>query len=55
MGCGDACPTFPGKSYLDWKLDEPLGLSVETLRPMCDESKLLVEGVIAEFAPEPAA
>lgn len=37
MGCGDACPLFPGKTYLDWELDDPAGLPVEQVRPIRDE------------------
>jgi arsenate reductase len=36
MGCGDACPVFPGKRYLDWDLADPAGLSVESVRPIVD-------------------
>jgi arsenate reductase len=55
MGCGDACPVFPGKRYLDWKLEDPAGRGVEAVRPIRDEIKALIEGLIAEIAPEPAA
>jgi protein-tyrosine-phosphatase len=51
MGCGDACPVFPGKRYLDWKLDDPAGLGIEAVRPIRDEIKALIEGLIAEIAP----
>jgi arsenate reductase len=54
MGCGDACPVFPGKRYLDWKLDDPAGQGVEAVRPIRDEIKVLVEELIAEIPPEPA-
>ncbi|WP_290051638.1 arsenate reductase ArsC [Amycolatopsis solani] len=37
MGCGDACPIFPGKRYLDWQLDDPAGKGVEAVRPIRDE------------------
>ncbi|MGI5121553.1 arsenate reductase ArsC [Marinactinospora thermotolerans] len=37
MGCGDACPVFPGKTYLDWRLDDPAGLGIEAVRPIRDE------------------
>ncbi|MFD8846045.1 arsenate reductase ArsC [Streptomyces pseudogriseolus] len=50
MGCGDACPVFPGKRYLDWKLD-PAGQGVEAVRPIRDEIRVLVEGLISEIAP----
>ena len=52
MGCGDACPVFPGKRYLDWKLDDPAGQGVEAVRPIRDEIKTRIEGLIAEIAPE---
>ncbi len=52
MGCGDACPVFPGKRYLDWKLEDPAGQGVAAVRPIRDEIKQLVEGLIAEIAPE---
>ncbi|AYV26239.1 arsenate reductase ArsC [Streptomyces virginiae] len=55
MGCGDTCPVFPGKRYLDWKLEDPAGQGVESVRPIRDEIKKLIEGLIAEIAPEPAA
>ena len=51
MGCGDACPVFPGKRYLDWKLTDPAGQGVEAVRPIRDEIKGLIEGLIAEIAP----
>jgi arsenate reductase len=51
MGCGDTCPVFPGKRYLDWKLDDPSGQGVEVVRPIRDEIKTLAEGLIAEIAP----
>jgi arsenate reductase len=51
MGCGDTCPVFPGKRYLDWKLEDPAGRGVEAVRPIRDEIKALVEGLIAEIAP----
>ncbi|MFI8849963.1 arsenate reductase ArsC [Streptomyces sp. 891-h] len=52
MGCGDTCPVFPGKRYLDWQLDDPAGQGVEAVRPIRDEIKALVEGLIEEIAPE---
>jgi arsenate reductase len=52
MGCGDACPVFPGKRYLDWQLDDPAGQGVEAVRPIRDEIKARIEGLIAEIAPE---
>ncbi|CAL9371188.1 Arsenate reductase [Streptomyces sp. enrichment culture] len=55
MGCGDTCPVFPGKRYLDWRLDDPAGQGVEAVRPIRDEIKVLVEGLIEEIAPRPGA
>ena len=55
MGCGDTCPVFPGKRYLDWQLEDPAGQGVEAVRPIRDEIKGLVEGLIKEIAPEPQA
>ncbi|WP_405009825.1 arsenate reductase ArsC [Kitasatospora sp. NBC_01539] len=49
MGCGDACPYFPGKKYLDWKLDDPAGQGVEAVRPIRDEIRSLIEHLIAEI------
>ncbi|MEY2694244.1 MAG: hypothetical protein RL142_592 [Actinomycetota bacterium] len=49
MGCGDVCPFFPGKHYLDWVLDDPAGQGVEAVRPIRDKIKKLVEDLIAEI------
>ncbi|MFF0390963.1 arsenate reductase ArsC [Kitasatospora sp. NPDC004615] len=49
MGCGDACPYFPGKQYLDWKLDDPAGQGVEAVRPIRDAIRTLIEGLIADI------
>ena len=49
MGCGDVCPFFPGKRYLDWKLDDPAGQGVEAIRPIRDEIRRRVEGLIEEM------
>jgi arsenate reductase len=49
MGCGDACPVFPGKKYEDWKLDDPVGQGVEAVRPIRDEIKVRVEALLAEL------
>ncbi|MEU3372759.1 arsenate reductase ArsC [Streptomyces sp. NPDC006711] len=49
MGCGDTCPVFPGKRYLDWQLADPAGQGVEAVRPIRDEIKALVERLIAEI------
>lgn len=49
MGCGDACPVFPGKRYEDWKLDDPAGQGIEAVRPIRDEIKQRVQTLIAEL------
>lgn len=49
MGCGDACPFFPGKSYLDWPLNDPAGKGVEEVRPIRDEIRKKVEALIQEI------
>ena len=49
MGCGDACPFYPGKKYLDWKLEDPAGKGVEAVRPIRDQIKKLVEELVAEI------
>ncbi|WP_026924947.1 arsenate reductase ArsC [Glycomyces arizonensis] len=51
MGCGDACPVFPGKRYLDWKLDDPAGQGVEAVRPIRDQIRIRIEHLIAELLP----
>ncbi|WAM11964.1 arsenate reductase ArsC [Rhodococcus sp. JS3073] len=54
MGCGDACPVFPGVSYRDWALDDPAGKGVDAVRPIRDEIKTRVEALIAELVPASA-
>jgi protein-tyrosine-phosphatase len=49
MGCGDACPVFPGVRYLDWELDDPTGMSVEQVRPIRDEIDHRVRALLAEL------
>lgn len=51
MGCGDACPTFPGKRYEDWPLADPAGKGVEAVRPIRDEIRGRVEALLAELVP----
>ncbi|MFD3746599.1 arsenate reductase ArsC [Nocardia sp. NPDC058633] len=51
MGCGDACPYFPGVDYRDWKLEDPAGKGVESVRPIRDEIKQRIEELIAELLP----
>jgi len=49
MGCGDACPFFPGKTYLDWPLSDPAGKGVDEVRPIRDEIRAKVEALISEI------
>jgi protein-tyrosine-phosphatase len=49
MGCGDACPVFPGKRYLDWQLSDPAGRGVEDVRPIRDEIDARVRALLAEL------
>ncbi len=51
MGCGDTCPVFPGKRYLDWTLPDPAGQGVAAVRPIRDEIRRRVEGLIGELSP----
>ncbi|MEU0018943.1 arsenate reductase ArsC [Streptomyces rochei] len=51
MGCGDACPVFPGKKYVDWALEDPAGKGVEAVRPIRDAVRTHVEALIAEIDP----
>lgn len=50
MGCGDTCPYFPGKRYLDWELTDPAGRSIEVVRGVRDEIRSRVEALVAELA-----
>ena len=54
MGCGDACPVFPGVSYRDWALEDPAGKGVDAVRPIRDEIRSRVEALIAELVPATA-
>jgi protein-tyrosine-phosphatase len=55
MGCGDECPFFPGKRYLDWELADPAGRPVEEVRPIVDEIDRRVRALLAELVgPDPA-
>jgi arsenate reductase (thioredoxin) len=55
MGCGDTCPFFPGKWYLDWELPDPAGQGVDTVRPIRARIEQLVRGLLAELdVPVPA-
>jgi protein-tyrosine-phosphatase len=49
MGCGDVCPVFPGKRYLDWRLPDPAGQPVENVRPIRDEIDARVRALLAEL------
>jgi arsenate reductase len=49
MGCGDACPIFPGKRYLDWELDDPAGMTVDQVRPIRDEIDRRVNVLLTEL------
>ena len=51
MGCGDACPIFPGKRYEDWQLDDPAGQGINAVRPIRDEIRARVEHLIDELVP----
>ena len=51
MGCGDACPIFPGKRYEDWVLEDPAGQGVDAVRPIRDDIRRRIETLIDEIAP----
>jgi protein-tyrosine-phosphatase len=55
MGCGDACPIYPGKKYEDWVLDDPAGQDLETVRRIRDELDERVQRLVGELLPRPAA
>ncbi len=52
MGCGDACPLYPGKRYLDWALEDPAGKSVDAVRPIRDEIDRRVQQLLDELVPD---
>jgi protein-tyrosine-phosphatase len=52
MGCGDACPVYPGKRYVDWELDDPAGRSVEDVRPIRDDIERRVRTLLGELVPD---
>ena len=54
MGCGDACPVYLGKRYLDWELDDPAGKPLKEIRPIRDEIDRRVRGLLAELV-DPAS
>ena len=53
MGCGDACPVYPGKRYEDWQLDDPAGRPIEQVRPIRDEIDRRVRELLAEIVDHP--
>ncbi|WP_433090457.1 arsenate reductase ArsC [Dactylosporangium sp. CA-052675] len=55
MGCGDVCPVFPGKRYLDWPLDDPAGQGLEAVRSIRDEIRRRVERLLGELLRPPTA
>lgn len=55
MGCGDACPVLPGRTYLDWPLDDPAGRDVAAVRPIRDAIRARVEALLAEIEGDRAA
>jgi arsenate reductase (thioredoxin) len=52
MGCGDACPIYPGKRYEDWVLDDPAGKDLETVRRIRDELDARIRSLVAELVPD---
>ena len=54
MGCGDACPIYPGKRYEDWDLEDPAGKEIETVRRIRDEIDGRVRKLVGELVPSPA-
>ncbi|HWB67653.1 MAG TPA: arsenate reductase ArsC [Mycobacteriales bacterium] len=54
MGCGDACPVFPGKRYLDWQLSDPAGRTIDEVRPIRDEIDSRVQQLASELVGESA-
>ncbi len=53
MGCGDACPIYPGKRYVDWDLDDPSGMTVEEVRPIRDELERRVRALMHDLGVAP--
>ncbi|SEK32670.1 arsenate reductase ArsC [Nonomuraea pusilla] len=52
MGCGDACPIFPGKRYEDWKLDDPAGQGIDAVRVIRDDIRARMENLLSELLPD---
>jgi arsenate reductase (thioredoxin) len=55
IGCGDACPVYPGKRHLDWELPDPAGKGVDAVRPIRDDIDRRVRGLLRELVPDPAS
>ncbi|TQJ49225.1 arsenate reductase ArsC [Phycicoccus sp. SLBN-51] len=55
MGCGDTCPVFPGKRYEDWELEDPAGKGVESVRPIRDDIKRRILGLLGELGVTPVS
>jgi arsenate reductase len=53
MGCGDTCPIYPGKRYLDWEIADPAGQGIDAVRPIRDEIRQRVEQLITELTIRP--
>ena len=53
MGCGDTCPVYPGRRYVDWPLEDPAGRPVEEVRPIVDEIDRRVRALLDELVPPP--
>ena len=53
MGCGDACPVFPGKRYEDWELDDPAGQGIDAVRPIRDDIERRIRGLLDSLRIEP--
>jgi len=52
MGCGDTCPLYPGRRYVDWALDDPAGKPVDEVRPIVDDIDRRVRALLAELVPD---
>ena len=52
MGCGDTCPVFPGKRYVDWEVDDSAGLAIEEVRPIRDDIEVRVRGLMEDLGVE---
>ena len=53
MGCGDECPYFPGKTYIDWELEDPAGKDIETVRPIRDDIEQRVRALLVDLDVNP--